>query len=78
MSVGVLNDEAENLFRRLQRDMETHRSPEIMKVDVAGPDREPIQQLQNGLTESGKRGCRQDVGLAKTREIRRDHVGGLR
>ena len=78
MRVGVLNDEAQDLFRRLHGDVETHRRAEIMKVDVARPDREPVQQLRDGLTEGGKRGGRQDVGLAKARQIGRDHVGGLR
>ena len=49
-----------------------------MKVDIARPDREPVQQLRDCLTEGGKRDRRQDVGLAKARQIGRDHVGGLR
>jgi hypothetical protein len=78
MSVGVLNDEAQNSFWRLHGDVETHWSPEIMKVHIARPDREPVQQLRDCLAEGGKRDRRQDVGLAEARQIGRDHVGSLR
>jgi hypothetical protein len=45
MCVAVLNDQAQHLFWRLHGDVETHWSAEIMQVDVARPDREPIEQL---------------------------------
>ena len=78
MRVGVLNDEAQDLFRRLHGDVKPHRRAEIMKVDVARPDREPVQQLRDGLAKGGKRGRRQNVRLAEARQIRRDHVCDLR
>jgi hypothetical protein len=43
MSVGVLHDETQHSFRRLYRDVEVHHGPEVMKVDVALPDREVVQ-----------------------------------
>jgi hypothetical protein len=58
--------------------METDRRPPIMKVDIARSDREPVQQLRDGLTEGGKRDRWQDVGLAKARQIGRDYEGRLR
>jgi hypothetical protein len=78
MRVGVLNDEAHDSFRRLHGDVKSHWRAEIMQIDVARSDREPVQQLRDGLTEGGKRGRRQNIRLAKARQLRRDHIRGLR
>lgn len=35
-------------------DVETRWSPEILKVDIERPGREPVQQLRDCLAEGGK------------------------
>lgn len=55
MGIGVLHDEAQHAFGRLHRDMQAHRRAVVVQVDVARPDRQPLQQLQDRFTEYRKR-----------------------
>ena len=78
MRVGVLDDEAQDPLRRLHRDLQAHRRSPVMQVNEPRPDREPVQQFGDRLTDGGKRNCRQHVGLAAAGQIGRDDVSGLR
>ena len=55
MGVGVLDDEPEHAFRRLHGDMEAHRSPKVVEVDIARSDRELVEQFRDCLAEGGER-----------------------
>ncbi len=57
MGVAVLNDEAQDFFRRLHGDVKPRRCAEVVNVDVARPDREPVQQLRDGLAKGGNEGA---------------------
>lgn len=74
MRVGILDDETQDLLRRLHRDVQAHRRSPVVQVDEARPHAKAVEQFGDGLAPGGEGNPRQHVGLAVTGHVGRDDM----